>query len=45
MNPTTYLTVFAWLAIIALSSSICSDFWMPMLAGAVVITLLIRLLR
>ncbi|MEO5917246.1 MAG: hypothetical protein ABIS50_23650 [Luteolibacter sp.] len=45
MNPTAYLTAFAWLAIVALSGSILSDFWIPMLVGAVVVTLLIRLAR
>ena len=45
MNPTAYLLAFAWLAIIALSGSILSDFWIPMLVGGVVVTLLIRLAR
>jgi preprotein translocase subunit SecF len=45
MNPTSYLIAFAWLAIIALSGSILSDFWLPMLIGAAVVTLLIRLAR
>jgi hypothetical protein len=43
MNPRFLFLVFAWLAIIALSFSVLSDFWLPMLVGAVVITLLIRL--
>ena len=45
MNPTAYLTGFAWLAIVALSYSILSDFWIPMLVGAAAVTLLIRLAR
>ena len=36
---------FAWIAIIALSMTILSDFWLPMLIGAVVITVLIRLAK
>ena len=43
MNPRFLFLVFAWIAIIALSFSVLSDFWLPMLVGAVVITLLIRL--
>ena len=43
MNPITYLKAFAWLSIVALSCAIFSDFWLPMLIGAVVITLLIKI--
>ena len=43
MNPIPYLKAFAWLSIVALSCSIFSDFWLPMLIGAVVITLLIKI--
>ena len=43
MNPIFYLKVFAWIAIVALCCAIFSDFWLPMLIGAVVITALIRL--
>jgi len=45
MNPIAYITCFAWLAIVALSISIFSDFWLPMLIGAGVVTLLVRLIR
>ena len=44
MNPIAYLKGFAWLSIIALSCSIFSDFWLPMLIGAVTLTLLIKML-
>ena len=43
MNPKFLFLIFAWIAIVALSFSVLSDFWLPMLVGAVVITLLIRL--
>jgi hypothetical protein len=43
MNPIPYIKAFAWISIVALSCSIFSDFWLPMLIGAVVITLLIKL--
>jgi hypothetical protein len=45
MNPIAYITGFAWIAIVALCLSIFTDFWLPMLVGAVVITLLIMLAR
>lgn len=45
MNPIAYLRGFAWLSIIALSCSIFSDFWLPMLIGAVVLTLLMKILK
>lgn len=32
--------IFAWIAILALSFSVLSDFWLPMCAGAVLFTLL-----
>lgn len=37
--------IFAWIAIIALSFTIVSDFWLPMLIGAIAITVLIKLMR
>ncbi|MGJ8724470.1 MAG: hypothetical protein ACSHYB_07930 [Roseibacillus sp.] len=43
MNPISYLKGFAWLSLVALACSVFSDFWLPMLAGAVVVTLLFRL--
>ena len=44
MNPYPYLKGFAWIAIIALACSIFTDFWLPMLAGATAIILLLSLL-
>ncbi len=43
MNPKFLLLIFAWIAILALSFSVLSDFWLPMLVGAVLITLLVRI--
>lgn len=43
MNPLLYLKIFAWISIVALSFSIVSDFWLPMILGAIVITILVRL--
>ena len=43
MNFTSLFFVFAWLSIIGLSLTILSDFWLPMLLGAVVVTVLVRL--
>ena len=43
MNPKFLLLIFAWIAILALSFSVLSDFWLPMLVGAVVLTLLVRI--
>jgi hypothetical protein len=45
MNPYSLILIFAWIAIVALACAIFSDFWLPMLIGAVVITLLIRIAR
>ncbi len=45
MNPIAYLKGFAWISIVALSCSIFSDFWLPMLVGAAVINLLIKVIR
>ena len=43
MNPVSYLKGFAWISIVALCCSIFSDFWLPMLVGAVIVTLLVKL--
>ena len=45
MNAVPYFKAFAWLALIALGLSITTDFWIPMLLGAVGMFLLIRLLK
>jgi hypothetical protein len=45
MNASAYLKGFAWISIVALCCAILSDFWLPMLIGAVVITLLVKLAR
>lgn len=43
MNPVPYFLAFTWLAIVALGISILSDFWLPILIGGIVVTLLVRL--
>ena len=43
MNPKLLFLIFAWIAILALSFSVLSDFWLPMLVGAVILTLLVRI--
>lgn len=43
MRFTALFLTFAWLAIAGLSLTILSDFWLPMLLGAVVMTLLIAI--
>jgi LytS/YehU family sensor histidine kinase len=42
VKPWTLILIFTWLAITALAMNILSDFWLPMLIGAVVIALLVR---
>jgi hypothetical protein len=43
MNPKPLFLIFAWIAILALSFSVISDFWLPMIVGSVLITLLTSL--
>ena len=43
MNPIPYIKAFAWISIVALACSIFTEFWIPMVVGAVLVTLLIRL--
>jgi len=40
MNPYLYIKIFAWIAIVALACSIFTSWWLPLLCGAVAITLL-----
>jgi LytS/YehU family sensor histidine kinase len=42
VKPWTLILIFAWLAISALAMNIISDFWVPMLVGAIIIALLVR---
>jgi hypothetical protein len=44
MNPFPLIKIFAWIAIVALACSIFSNFWIPLLAGAVIMTLLAGLI-
>lgn len=43
MNPYFYITAFAWISIVALACSIFHDFWIPLIVGAVIVVLLLRL--
>ncbi len=43
MNSNAYIKGFAWLSLIALSLSIFSTYWLPMLLGAVVAIALFKL--
>jgi hypothetical protein len=43
MNPTFLFLIFAIIAIIALSFSVISDFWMPMLICAALVAVLVRI--
>ena len=43
MSPKSLFLIFAWIAIVALSFSVLSEFWLPMIVGAVLITLLTSL--
>jgi LytS/YehU family sensor histidine kinase len=45
VKPWTLILIFAWLAITALAMNIISDFWVPMLVGALILALLIKLIR
>ncbi len=45
MNPIPWITAFAVLAITALSFALIGTFWFPMLAGAITLALLLRLVR
>ena len=43
MNPVSYLTAFAWIAIVGLGCMIFMDYWIPILVGTVVLTVLLKL--
>ena len=43
-NPVRYIKLFAWFSIVALSFILISNFWLPLLIGAVSATLLVLLL-
>ena len=45
MNPTLWITAFAVLSITALTFALVSNFWIPMLVGAITLALLIKLVR
>ncbi len=45
MNPVPWITAFATLSITALAFALVSNFWIPMLVGALTLALLIKLLR
>ena len=43
MDPYPYVKGFAWITIIALCCSICTNFWVPMLVGAAIVALLVKI--
>jgi hypothetical protein len=45
MNPIPWITTFAVLSVTALSFALIGTFWLPMLAGALTLALLIKLVR
>jgi hypothetical protein len=45
MNPIPWITTFAVLSVAALSFALIGTFWLPMLAGAITLALLIKLVR
>jgi len=45
MNYIAYLKVFAWISIVALCCFIFSAFWLPMLIGALLVTVIYKLLK
>ena len=45
MNPIPWITTFAVLSVAALSFALIGTFWLPMLAGAIILALLIKLVR
>ena len=45
MNPKPYLHAFAWIPLVALGCTVVSDFWLPMLLGAVVVAVAARISR
>lgn len=43
MNPYPYIIAFAWISIVALACSIFSSSWIPIVVGAVLAALLLRI--
>jgi len=43
LNPYNYIKAFAWISIVALCCSIFESYWVPMLIGAMVITVLVKI--
>ncbi|MFM2296613.1 MAG: hypothetical protein RL117_320 [Verrucomicrobiota bacterium] len=43
MNPLHYIAAFAWIALIALACSVLAEFWLAMIAGALLAVLLVRM--
>jgi hypothetical protein len=42
MNPFYFLKLFAWIAIVGLCCTIFLDYWLPILIGAVMFTLMVK---
>lgn len=45
MNPVPWITAFATLSITALTAALVSNFWIPLLVGAITLALLTKLIR
>jgi LytS/YehU family sensor histidine kinase len=45
MNPIPWITIFAVLSVTALTFALVSNFWIPMLVGAITLALLVKLVR
>ena len=43
MNPTFFVSTFAWISIIALTCSIFTSYWLPILFGSVLGIALMRI--
>lgn len=43
MNPYPYLKAFAWISIVALACSIITSHWIPIVIGAVLAVLLLKI--
>lgn len=43
MNPYNYIKAFAWISIVALTCSIFTSYWIPIVVGAVLAALLLRI--
>ena len=45
MNPIAYLIAFAWISLTALSLSIVTAYWLPMLLGGLAVAFIVKMIR